>query len=175
MNILQLNNAIAAVCPIDGVSGDITDKATWRIDYKPEATEQQRAAAAALAAAYDRTAATAERVNAERDRRLEAFAFGGTLYDFCDGKGSDLNIAGAGTLALAAIIEGAQVGNLRWADAANDFTWIAADNSTVTMDALTCLNFAKTAADWKARHIRAARAIKDTVPIPADYASNARW
>jgi hypothetical protein len=114
-------------------------------------------------------------VNAERDRRLMSFPFSGKTFDFCDNRGSDINIAGAGTLALAAIITGAQPGNLRWADANVDFTWVAADNSSVTMDAQTCLNFAKQAADWKARHIRKARALKDMSPIPADYASDSRW
>lgn len=114
-------------------------------------------------------------VNAERDRRLKTFSFGGKLYDFCDGRGSDINIAGAGTLALAAIMAGAQANDLRWADPAVDFSWVAADNSIVTMDAQTCLNFAKAAADWKAKHIRKARALKDMNPIPADYASDIRW
>lgn len=45
----QLHNAIAAVCPIDGVSIGVTDdKSTWRIDFKPEATSQQIAAAQAV-------------------------------------------------------------------------------------------------------------------------------
>jgi hypothetical protein len=114
-------------------------------------------------------------VNAERDRRLKSFPFSGKTFDFCDGKGSDINIAGAGTLALAAIMAGAQPGNLRWADPANDFSWVAADNSTVTMDAHTTLNFAKAAADWKARHIRRARVLKDASPIPANYADDAQW
>lgn len=118
---------------------------------------------------------TAENVNAERDRRLASFPFGGNMFDFCDDRGSDINIAGAGTLALAAIITGAQAGDLRWANAGSDFSWVAADNSSVMMDAQTCLNFAKAAADWKAKHIRKARELKDMSPIPADYASDSRW
>lgn len=114
-------------------------------------------------------------VNGERDRRLRQFVFGGRAYDFCDGRGSDINIAGAGTLALAAIIAGAQPGDLRWADPSADFTWVAADNTLTTMDAQTCLLFAQAAASWKARHIRGARAIKDMSPIPADYGDDARW
>lgn len=114
-------------------------------------------------------------INAERDRRLKTFTYNNKQFDFCDGRGSDINIAGAGTLALAAIISGKQAGDLRWADADRDFTWVAADNATVTMDAHTVLNFAQTAAAWKSRHIRAARALKDANPIPADYTSDARW
>lgn len=125
--------------------------------------------------AYVQPPASSDNVNAERDRRLKTFSFGGKLYDFCDGRGSDINIAGAGTLALAAIMAGAQANDLRWADPAVDFSWVAADNSIVTMDAQTCLNFAKAAADWKAKHIRKARALKDMNPIPADYASDIRW
>lgn len=46
MNIVELNQALKAVCPIDGVSvGQVADKSTWRIDFKPEATTEQRAAA----------------------------------------------------------------------------------------------------------------------------------
>ncbi len=106
-------------------------------------------------------------VNAERDRRLRRFTFDGREYDFCDGRGSDQNIAGAATLALAAVLTG-----VGWDE---NFTWIAADNTTVPMDAQTCLNFSKAAADWKARHIRAARALKDMSPIPADFADDSLW
>lgn len=120
----------------------------------------------------DPTSAT---INMERDRRLQSLSFAGKSFDFCDGKGSDLNIAGAGTLALAAIISGAQPGDLRWADPNADFLWVAQDNSSVPMDAQTTLAFAKTAAEWKAKHIYAARQLKNMSPIPADYADNARW
>lgn len=119
-------------------------------------------------------APTAADVSAERDRRLRQVTFAGHAFDFCDGR-SDINIAGAGTLALAAIIAGAQVGNLRWAGMDRDFTWVAADNAAVPMDAQTCLSFAQAAAVWKARHIHASRAIKDLPEIPADYADDARW
>lgn len=112
-------------------------------------------------------------VTAERDRRLQTFSFAGKVFQFDDE--SQLNIAGAGTLALAAIINGAQPGNLRWSDAGRDFAWLAADNTSVTMDAQTCFAFAQAAAKWKADHIHAARAIKDMSPIPTDYAANARW
>jgi len=118
-------------------------------------------------------APTSADVTAERDRRLQTFTFNGAVYDF--GGDSTVNIAGAGSLALAAIINGAQPGNLRWANPSRDFVWIASDNSSVTMDAQTCFAFAQAAATWKASHILAARAIKDMTPIPADYDANARW
>lgn len=112
-------------------------------------------------------------VNAERDRRMSVFTFGGKQFQFDDA--SQLNISGAGTLALAAIINGAQPGNLRWSDAGKDFRWVAMDNTAVTMDAQTTFAFAQAAAKWKADHIHAARTIKDMSPIPTDYADNARW
>jgi len=112
-------------------------------------------------------------VNAERDRRLRSFSFAGKAFQFdADSKS---NVAGAGTLALAAIINGAQPGNLRWADANRDFTWLASDNTVVTMDAQTTFAFAQAAAKWVSDHIYAARAIKDISPIPSDYAADARW
>lgn len=49
-----LTEQILAVCPIAGVSiGQIGDKSTWRVDYTPEATAQQRTDAAAIVAAFD--------------------------------------------------------------------------------------------------------------------------
>jgi hypothetical protein len=46
--------AVAAVAPIDGVSlGQIKDKSTWRIDFKPEATSAQRQAAQGVIVNFD--------------------------------------------------------------------------------------------------------------------------
>ena len=55
MDIVRiLHERIAAICPITGVGlGEITDKSTWRIDFRPEATTQQRADAQAVIAAFD--------------------------------------------------------------------------------------------------------------------------
>lgn len=54
MKIEALDQAIRAACPIDGVSiGKAQDKTTWRIDFKPEATESERAAASAILAQID--------------------------------------------------------------------------------------------------------------------------
>jgi hypothetical protein len=42
----ELHDAIAAVCPIEGVAVvDPVDSSTWRIDFAPEATEEEKAAA----------------------------------------------------------------------------------------------------------------------------------
>jgi len=114
-----------------------------------------------------------QQVHGERDRRLQLFTYSGVEYDF--DSDSRQNIAGAYSLALAAVIHGAQPGDLRWADPDEDFTWIAHDNSILTMDAQTCLAFGQAAASWKADHIRTARAIKDLDPVPDDYADDSRW
>jgi hypothetical protein len=173
MDIGILHSCIQAVCPIVGVSvGDPADKATWRVDFADTATDTQKAAAVAAVAAYNPDAPTSEQVDAERNRRLLTVTFNTKVYQFCDDQGSEVNITGAGSLASVAIMSGAQPGNLRWYDANIDFAWIAADNSLVTMDAQTMLAFAKAAADWKAKHIWAARVLKSTSPIPSDYATN---
>lgn len=69
--ITKLHNQIAAVCPIDGVSvGRKNDRATWRIDFRPEATDAQRAAAEAIKAGFD----FAVEEQRERDARAAADA-----------------------------------------------------------------------------------------------------
>lgn len=52
--LTRLQLALAAVCPIDGVSGSSTGPSTAiRIDYAVSATAPQRAAAASVLAAFD--------------------------------------------------------------------------------------------------------------------------
>lgn len=70
----NLHAAIAAVCPIHGVSiGRKNDKATWRIDFRDDATDAQRAAARALLEGFDRAAAEAqERAKRERESAVRA-------------------------------------------------------------------------------------------------------
>lgn len=117
---------------------------------------------------------SADDVNAERDRRIfSGFSFNGVRFQsrIEDQK----RIAGAGTLALAAIVGGAQSGNLRWHGGDADFAWIAEDNSLVAMDAQTVIAFGQAAAHHKSRHVFAARVLKDTDPIPADYADDVNW
>ncbi len=49
VNIIELHEALEAVCPIKGVSvGRVDDKSTWRINFSDEATEAQQAAAMAV-------------------------------------------------------------------------------------------------------------------------------
>lgn len=117
--------------------------------------------------------ATSERVNAERDRRMSVFSFGGKTYDL--GGQALINVSGAGTLALAAIINGAEPGDLRWSDPTSDFVWIAHDNTLTPMDAQTTWAFAQTAAAWRKHCIFKARALKDISPIPADFSNDGYW
>ena len=134
-------------------------------------TPEEEAAADALAAASVNGAS----VNAERDRRMASFSFQGHDYDCRAETGSLANITGAGALAIAAIMAGKQAGDLRWADPAADFTWLANDNAVVPMDAPTTLAFAAAAATHRRRMIYAARALKDASPIPADYTAESYW
>jgi hypothetical protein len=54
--IAKLDAAIKAVCPIHGVSiGRWDDRSTWRIDFKGEATPEQRAAAQSVVDSFDPT------------------------------------------------------------------------------------------------------------------------
>lgn len=113
-------------------------------------------------------------VDAERDRRIDAgFTFNGVVFQ---SRATDReNVAGAAQLAFMAVVGGAQPGDLRWASAGTDYQWIAADNSIVTMDAPTVVDFGKAAAAEKQALIFAARTIKDMNPIPADFADDKWW
>lgn len=51
--IIELHNALAAVCPIQGVAvADPADRSTWRVDFDPSATATQQAAAQSALAAF---------------------------------------------------------------------------------------------------------------------------
>ncbi len=83
-----------------------------------------------------------------------------------DGHDMSTRPGGAGrvcatTAALGAIVAEAQPGDLQWHGGADDFAWIAADNTTRTMDAQTVYAFRQVAMAHKQAHIFAARAIKD--------------
>ena len=50
----KLDEAIKQVCPIDGISiGIPSDKQTWKISFKPEATQEEKDAAQAVIDAFD--------------------------------------------------------------------------------------------------------------------------
>lgn len=117
---------------------------------------------------------TNAKVDAERDRRIDAGVnFRGDLFQ---SRATDReNIAGAAQLGFMAVVAGAQAGDLRWSDPDEDFTWIATDNSLVPMDALTVVEFGKSAASRKQALIFAGRQLKNMNPIPADYADDKWW
>ena len=117
---------------------------------------------------------TTDDVDAERDRRIEAgMTFNGVRYQT---RAQDReNVAGASIMALAAITQGAQPGDLRWHGGSTDFVWIAEDNSLNTMDAQTFFAFGQAMAAHKSALIFAARTLKDMATIPADYADDKHW
>lgn len=55
------------------------------------------------------------------------------------------------------------------------FRWIAADNSMHPMDAQTAMRLGYAALNHKQAHILAARALRNIVPIPVDYATNTSY
>lgn len=113
-------------------------------------------------------------IDIERDARIDAgFSFNGVRFQ--SRMGDRENIAGAAQLAFMAMMNGAVAGDLRWSDPNQDFTWIAADNSLVTMDAPTVVALGKAAAEHKQQLIFAARQIKDAAEIPADFADDKWW
>lgn len=119
--------------------------------------------------------ATSDDVTAERDRRLGLpFEFQGKLYQ----RGPDdlKRISGAGTLALAAIVTGAQPGDLRWHGGDSDFAWIAADNSPTPMDAQTVLAFGQACATIESLHVHYARELKDWPGgVPENFKDDVYW
>ena len=83
MRVAKLHEAIAAVCPIQGVSvGNAADKGTWRIDFDPAATQQQKTAAQAALAAFSAAADEADE-QAAKDRvvALEAASRSDTIVN----------------------------------------------------------------------------------------------
>lgn len=119
-------------------------------------------------------APTAADVNAERDRRLPLdFEFNGKMYQ--RDAVSIARISGAGALALGAIVQGAQPGNLLWHGRDTPFVWIASDDSLTTMDAQTCFAFGAAAAAVETEIIFAAKALRGLDPIPANFADDEYW
>jgi len=119
-------------------------------------------------------------VDAERDRRISAgFEFQGVRYQSRlpqAGKAGDWEVfSGKALEALIAIMAGAQPGALRWSDPAEDFAWIASDNSRVPMDAQAVIELAKAASAHRSRHTFAGSDLKAMDPIPADYTDDKYW
>jgi len=115
-------------------------------------------------------------VDAEHERRAAlGFAFGGKIIQ---SRANDLlKITGAATSAGLAVAAGAATGNLRWADPDNDFVWIAADNSTLPLDAPTMIALGQAAMKHVSDYVFAARSIKDRIIAGEDLdpADDALW
>ena len=107
------------------------------------------------------------RVDAERDRRIDGgFTFEGQVYQ---SRPSDReNVMGAAQLAMGAIGQGAQPGDLRWADPDEDFVWITADNQLVPLDAPQVVALFQAGVAFKSALTFHARALKDALLEAAD-------
>lgn len=113
-------------------------------------------------------------IKRERDRRLPLdFEFQGVMYQ--RDPESIARISGAGTLALGAMVNGAQVGDLFWHGRETPFAWIASDDSLVTMDAQTCFAFGQAAAARETKIVFAAKALREMDPIPVDFVEDTYW
>jgi hypothetical protein len=122
----------------------------------------------------------AKAIDLERDRRISAgFDFNGTKYQSrlpdASRSGDWEVFSGKALEALIAVIGGAQPGDLRWSDPAEDFAWIAADNSRVAMDAQTVIALGKAASAHRSAHTFAGSDLKAMQPIPTDYTDNKWW
>lgn len=127
-----------------------------------------------LAERSENAKVTPEQVKVERDRRLESdFLFNGKMFQR-DSKSLD-RITGAATLAGFAIANGAQPGNLRWANPDRDFGWISSDDTVVPMDAQTTFQFGQVAANIETSIIFAAKQLREMNPIPTDYKDDKYW
>ena len=121
-------------------------------------------------------------INVERDRRnFLDFTFNGVVYE-ADRISQD-RLNRARTSALAAIANGAVVGDYRWHGVAEDFVWIAKDNSQHLMDAQTTLAFGNAMVAREGLLIVKAAALKAaleddqdaTVTGQTDITDNAIW
>jgi hypothetical protein len=159
--------AIAVVCPIDGLSfGTLDDPATWAIQYQPQATDTQRAAAIAALARFTLLAmAQAARcawIDTQREAEIAAgiqIPVAGVVHPFQTAPASRANLAAvvaavAGGMALPA-----------------GFSWRDSDNVDVPMDAptLNALGAAVVAHAWQCH--QQARALKAAVAAAADVAA----
>lgn len=115
-----------------------------------------------------------DEVNAERDRRIEtSFPYMGKQIQFRPGDRENIN--GASSLAIIAIMGGAKPGDTKWHGGAEDFAWITADNSLLTLDAFQMIEMGKAASEWKSKNIFAARELKNQSPIPEDFTDDKYW
>lgn len=149
------------------ITGAVT---TTEVDMTEEEVSQYYLADAAILVTQDE-------VNRERDRRIN------TSIEFPIGSGKFYqtrpndreNIQGAYQLAVGAIAQGAQPGDIHWHQEPTPFGWITADDSIVLMDAFTIVELGLAVFKWKSSHIFAAKELKNSDPIPKNYTDNGYW
>lgn len=152
--------------PDDAYSVDVETKTVIRAKRakSPEELEPQRESLRAT-------------VMALRDENVEAgIIFNGTAFQ--TRKDDYLIIAGAAQLAFMAVVAGAQPDDLYWHGEETPFAWIALDNSIVTMDAQTVVEFGRAVAARRSACIFHARNLKDAIDAAADPRTvdiNAGW
>lgn len=115
-------------------------------------------------------------VMSERDDRIRSnFIWNG--HEIQSREDDRENILGASTLATVAIMNGAQPGDVFWADANTPFTWIVANNSIITLDAFQMVDMGRKALEHKKFLIYKAKTIKDQVEVDPTInpANNALW
>lgn len=122
----------------------------------------------------------AARLQAATEARLLTMISGGVTYNGKrfqtrqDMEKSDReNIISIGSAAQIAILAGAQPNDLRWADADNDFGWIAEDNTRVMMDAQTMAAFYAYCQAAKSTWVYYARGLKDAINAAVATGSDA--
>lgn len=115
-----------------------------------------------------------EKINQYRDHLIAlGFDFNGLKFD--SRPEDQKRISGSALLAYMAVNSGAQAGDLYWHGGTEPFTWISKNNTLVTMDAPTVIEFGKVAAEHERAHVFAARTLKDMDPIPEDYTDPQYW
>lgn len=114
-------------------------------------------------------------INVERERRIAAGCeFGGHVFQ--TDERSKLRISGAAQMALGAIINGAQANDFRWHGGSTDFSFTAADNTAVPMDAPTMWSFGVAVGQREKFLLDKARALKDRPGgPPGNYDADEHW
>lgn len=106
-------------------------------------------------------------INRDRDARIEGgFTWNG--HDYQSRQSDRENIMGASIAAQLAIGQGAEADDLRWADPANDFVWITANNELIPMDVFAVLALYSAGMKFKTDLTFYARALKDQVLAAED-------
>lgn len=123
---------------------------------------------------------TSEKVNKERDRRIQAgFIYNGKVFD--NDPISKSRIIGGAALAIAALMNAMinqtpiEHGNYYWDNGFEPFGWIVQDNTVMPLDVYQMIELGQVAAAWEKRHIDAAYALKNMSPIPRDYKDDMYW